>query len=128
MHLVYNGELYNVRALRAELLSRGVRSETTGVTEVVLKALVEWGPVAFERFSGAFALALWDERLRELTVARDRYGIKPLYWRELASGGASRHAIRAWALIVLAVWLARRPAERRLEARRAPLLYRSTSV
>lgn len=86
-HLVYNGELYNFRALRAELEARGVSFQTSGDTEVVLKALVEWGTDSCKRFSGMFAFVLWDERRRELTVGRDRYGIKPLYWRALDLGG-----------------------------------------
>lgn len=88
-HLVYNGEIYNYRALRAELSGRGVPFETSGDTEVVLKALVEWGAEACERLSGMFAFALWDEHRRVLTVARDRYGIKPLYWRAVDGGGVA---------------------------------------
>ncbi len=88
-HLVYNGEIYNFRALRDELSARGVPFETSGDTEVVLKALVEWGADACERLSGMFAFALWDEHRRVLTVGRDSYGIKPLYWRALDGGGVA---------------------------------------
>ncbi|MDQ3897244.1 MAG: asparagine synthase (glutamine-hydrolyzing) [Actinomycetota bacterium] len=86
-HLVYNGEVYNFRSLRAELRAEGVPFRTTGDTEVVLKALARWGVAACERFSGMFAFAFWDEREQELTIGRDRYGIKPLYWRPLLTGG-----------------------------------------
>lgn len=82
-HLIYNGEVYNFRALRSELEESGVRFATTGDTEVVLKALVCWGDRALARLRGMYALALWDERRRELWLARDAYGIKPLYWSTL---------------------------------------------
>jgi asparagine synthase (glutamine-hydrolysing) len=88
-HLVYNGEIYNYRALRAELSALGVPFETSGDTEVVLKALVEWGAEACERLAGMFAFALWDEHRRLLTVGRDRYGVKPLYWRAVDGGGVA---------------------------------------
>jgi len=78
--LVYNGELYNFRALRAELEALGHRFASTGDTEVVLQALRQWGARAVERFNGMFALAFWDCDHRTLLLARDRYGIKPLYW------------------------------------------------
>jgi asparagine synthase (glutamine-hydrolysing) len=84
--LVYNGELYNYRALRAELASRGVSFITSSDTEVVLEAWRAWGPRALGRFRGMFAFALLDERTGELILARDPLGIKPLYYR-LRDGG-----------------------------------------
>jgi asparagine synthase (glutamine-hydrolysing) len=84
--LVYNGELYNYRALRAELASRGVGFITSSDTEVVLEAWRAWGPRALGRFRGMFAFALLDERTGELILARDPLGIKPLYYR-LRDGG-----------------------------------------
>ena len=78
--LVYNGELYNYRSLRAELASRGVRFATRSDTEVVLEAWRAWGPEALRRFRGMFAFALFDEHSGELILARDPLGIKPLYF------------------------------------------------
>ena len=78
--LVFNGLIYNFRELRAELERAGCQFRSTGDTEVVLQALRSWGPAAFERFNGMFALAWWDARTRTVTLARDRYGIKPLYY------------------------------------------------
>lgn len=78
--LSYNGEVYNFQELRRELEARGWQFRSRGDTEVVLYALAEWGEQALTRFNGMFALALWDRDRRELLLARDRYGIKPLYW------------------------------------------------
>ncbi|NNM01027.1 MAG: asparagine synthase (glutamine-hydrolyzing), partial [Gammaproteobacteria bacterium] len=78
--LSYNGELYNFAELRAELEAAGWRFRSRTDSEVVLYALVEWGAAALQRFNGMFALALWDKTSRELLLARDRYGIKPLYY------------------------------------------------
>lgn len=81
--LSYNGEVYNCRELRAELEASGHRFRSHSDTEVVLEALVEWGTAALARFNGMFALSLFDTRTRELLLARDRYGIKPLYHASL---------------------------------------------
>lgn len=79
--LSYNGEVFNYPELRAELEQRhGVRFRSRSDTEVVLEALVAWGQDALPRFNGQFALALWDRERGEVLLARDRYGIKPLYW------------------------------------------------
>jgi len=80
LHLVFNGELYNYRELRAELAGRGHSFETEGDGEVLLHAWREWGEGALERFDGMFAFAVWDAHERRLTLACDPFGEKPLYW------------------------------------------------
>ncbi len=86
--IVFNGEIYNFRELRAQLESRGHRCESDGDTEVVLKAFLEWDTGAFARLHGMFAVAFWTESTRRLVLARDRMGIKPLY---LARRGSDLH-------------------------------------
>src|SRR5262249_46149558 len=78
--LSYNGELYNYRALRAELASRGVTFRTNSDTEVVLEAWREWGPRCLPKFRGMFAFAIFDELSGSLYLARDQLGIKPLHY------------------------------------------------
>lgn len=76
----YNGEIYNFQELRLELEALGYRFRSRTDTEVVLYAYAEWGAAALSRFNGMFALIVWNRQRRELFVARDRYGIKPLYY------------------------------------------------
>lgn len=78
--LTFNGEVYNFRELRAELEALGYWFRSGTDSEVVLNAIAAWGVKALMRFNGMFALALWDRRERKLLLARDRYGIKPLYY------------------------------------------------
>lgn len=78
--LIYNGELYNYSVLQKELEGRGHTFETTSDTEVVLKALIEYGCDVVKRFQGMFAFAFWDRELERLIVARDPVGIKPLFY------------------------------------------------
>ncbi len=77
--LVFNGEIYNFRALRDRLDPRGHSFRSTGDTEVLLRALTAWGPAAVDHLRGMFAFAHWDHSARTLTLARDPLGIKPLY-------------------------------------------------
>jgi len=77
---VFNGEIYNHEALRRELESRGRRYRTRSDTECILHLYDELGPAFVERLEGMFALAVWDEPRRRLVLARDRLGIKPLYY------------------------------------------------
>lgn len=82
LQLVYNGEVYNFRELRAELEGKGYAFETSCDTEVILRAYEAYGESCVERFRGMFAFALWDARERKLLVARDAIGVKPLYYAE----------------------------------------------
>ncbi|MEZ5400744.1 MAG: asparagine synthase (glutamine-hydrolyzing) [Bryobacteraceae bacterium] len=78
--IVFNGEVYNFRELRAELESLGHGFVTSSDTEVVLHAFAEWGRESLSRLNGMFAFAVWSEPERRLTIVRDRLGIKPVYW------------------------------------------------
>jgi len=78
--VVYNGELYNAPELKRELESRGRSFTTTCDTEVLLVAFMEWGRACVERFNGIFAFAIWDVTAQELFLARDRLGVKPLFF------------------------------------------------
>lgn len=80
--LIFNGECYNFLELRAELQESGYRFNTATDTEVVLYAYLHWGRDAWQHLRGMFALAVWDPREGELLLARDRLGIKPLYYTE----------------------------------------------
>lgn len=77
--LSYNGEIYNFRELKAELEAKGYWFRSKTDSEVLLYALAEWGAEGLNRLNGMFAFALWDRKERTLLLARDRYGIKPLY-------------------------------------------------
>lgn len=78
--LSYNGELYNFKELRGELVGLGRKFRGGSDTEVVLNALAEWGTSALLKFNGMFALALWDRSQKRMLLARDRYGVKPIYY------------------------------------------------
>ena len=77
--IAYNGEVYNYLDLRSELEGLGRCFETDSDTEVVLQAFAQWGADAFDRFNGMFGLAIWDRNEQRLTLARDHFGIKPVY-------------------------------------------------
>ena len=84
--LVYNGELYNTDELRRELEKQGHNFDGHSDTEVVLHAYAQWGKECVERFNGIFAMAVWEERKKRLFLARDRIGVKPLFYK-LHEGG-----------------------------------------
>ena len=84
--IVYNGELYNFRELRQELSADGFTFHTECDTEVVLSMYIRHGRTMLERLNGIFAFALWDTEHRELFLARDHFGVKPLYFAETPRG------------------------------------------
>lgn len=84
--IVFNGEIYNYRELRAELATKGAQFHTQGDTEVILAAWQAWGVECLPRLHGMFAFALYDHEARTLLLARDRLGVKPLYMAELHDG------------------------------------------
>jgi asparagine synthase (glutamine-hydrolysing) len=78
--ITYNGEIFNFQDVRRELEARRHHFRTRSDTEVILTAYLEWGRACLHRLNGMFALALWDGRTRELWLARDRFGVKPLFY------------------------------------------------
>jgi asparagine synthase (glutamine-hydrolysing) len=78
--IVFNGEIYNYVELKKELESSGVSFGSTSDTEVVLKAYESWGTDCFRRFNGMWGLAIFDKAKRRTILARDRFGVKPLYY------------------------------------------------
>lgn len=80
IQVIYNGEIYNFAELRNELLTRGHQFRSRTDTEVIVHAYEEWGDACVERFRGIFAFGLWDTHQRRLLLARDRLGVKPLFY------------------------------------------------
>ncbi len=78
--IIFNGEIYNYQGLRNDLLNKGHRFTTNGDTETILHAYEEWGDCCVERLRGMFAFAIWNSKSRTLFLARDRLGIKPLFY------------------------------------------------
>jgi asparagine synthase (glutamine-hydrolysing) len=95
--LVFNGTIYNYPELRSVLQGRGHHFASDGDTEVILRAYAEWGERCVERLHGAFAFAIWDSAAESLFMARDRLGIKPLYFSRGA--GSFRFASSTQALL-----------------------------
>ena len=95
--IVFNGAIYNYPQLREELIALGHTFRSTGDTEVILKAYAQWGPASVEKLTGMFAFAIWDVRAHELFLARDRLGIKPLYYAQ--GNGFFRFASNSQALL-----------------------------
>lgn len=93
--ITYNGEIYNHAPLRRELEAKGHRYRSHTDTETILHLYEEEGPRCIERLQGMFAFAIWDERRRELFLARDRLGIKPLYYARLPGGFVFASEIKA---------------------------------
>jgi asparagine synthase (glutamine-hydrolysing) len=96
-HMVFNGEIYNFKQIRAELEPLGYRFAGTGDSEAILAAFAQWGPEAVTRFIGMFAIALWHQPTRRLHLLRDRVGVKPLYYRwdgKVLSFGSELKALR----------------------------------
>jgi asparagine synthase (glutamine-hydrolysing) len=84
--IVFNGEIYNYRELIPELTALGHVFRTKSDTEVIVHAWEQWGEACVDRLRGMFAFALWDERRQTLFLARDRLGVKPLYYAQLPDG------------------------------------------
>jgi asparagine synthase (glutamine-hydrolysing) len=80
--IVFNGTIYNYPQLREQLIQKGHHFSSNGDTEVILKAYAQWGEDCVEKLVGMFAFSIWDDRKQELFLARDRLGIKPLYYSQ----------------------------------------------
>ena len=93
--LAFNGEIYNFRELRTELIGEGFQFESQSDTEVVLNLYLAKGESMLSRLNGIFAFALWDRRTRSLLIARDGLGVKPLYYAETANGFAFASEIKS---------------------------------
>ena len=93
--ITFNGEIYNHQALRSELEAKGHRYRSQTDTETIIHLYEEEGPRCVERLQGMFAIAIWDARRRELFLARDRLGIKPLYYAEPVGGFVFGSEIKA---------------------------------
>ena len=103
-HIVFNGEIYNFRDLRSDLVAAGHSFVSDSDTEVLLQGFVEWGENVLDRVNGMFAFAIWDRKERALFIARDRLGIKPFYYH--LTNGVLSFASEVKALLALP-WIER---------------------
>lgn len=103
--IVFNGEVYNYVELRVELLGLGHHFVSESDTEVILAAYAEWGPACLSRFNGMWGLAIFDRQEKTLFLARDRFGVKPLYYR--ITNGRFAFASEIKAFSALSDWKAR---------------------
>jgi asparagine synthase (glutamine-hydrolysing) len=95
VQVIFNGEIYNFADVRTELLSHGHHFKTKSDTEVIVHGFEQWGDDCVSRFRGMFTFAVWDDRRRVLLLARDRLGVKPLYYAVLDGGIAFASEIKA---------------------------------
>ena len=93
--IVFNGEIYNYREIRTSLERQGVRFKTSSDTECILEAYALYGRDCLQLLNGIFAIAIWDAQARELFLARDRFGIKPLYLHQSVTGLAFASEVKA---------------------------------
>ncbi|MFZ7131891.1 MAG: asparagine synthase (glutamine-hydrolyzing) [Eubacteriales bacterium] len=93
--IVFNGEIFNFNELRAELRNRGYSFQSNTDTEVIIYAYKQWGEEFLDRMNGMFGLALWDKKQQKLIIARDRIGIKPIYYHESNDGIVFSSEIKA---------------------------------
>lgn len=94
--LTYNGEIYNFHELKADLSARGHLFHSTGDSEVLLAAFAEWGISALQKLNGMFAFGIWDRPQKTLTLARDRFGVKPLYYTVVDGAALFASEIKAF--------------------------------
>lgn len=85
-HIVYNGEVYNFKTIRKELEEKGYIFKSKSDTEIILYSYIEWGAKCLNKFNGMFAFAIWDNQEKNLFLARDRFGKKPLYYYRRPNG------------------------------------------
>ena len=97
--IVFNGEIYNYKILRESLLELGCQFSSEGDAEVILNLYLQFGVACFEQLDGMFAFAIWDSRTNELIVARDRFGVKPLYYTANENGFYFASELKALLLV-----------------------------
>ncbi len=110
--ITYNGEIYNYREVKNELESLGYRFSTSSDTEVILAAYREWGPEALKKFRGMWAFAIWDKKNKRLFLARDRIGVKPLYYSVFGENLAFSSELKG---LMSLEWLPKRISREALE-------------